>query len=65
MMDPLKLVTVQGFDQEFTRLIARDDYTHIQAFEELNEVVENATGNPRYADYNSYRNARRRRLKAE
>lgn len=61
-IDPIKLSTAKGFDQAFTYLISQPGATHLQSFERLNAIYEEATGEQRYADYNSYRVARRRRL---
>lgn len=62
---PAKLIKAQDFDREFTRLLEVGECTHVEAFLQLNEIYRNAFGADRYSDYDSYRVARRRRIKAK
>jgi len=57
----IKMIHPKEFDRLFWKEVPNHK-THEKAFEKLNEEYRKATGQPRYSNYNSYRNARDNRI---
>jgi len=53
----LKMIHPKEFDRLFWKEVSKHK-THEQAFDRLNDEYKQATGQPRYSSYDSYRKAR-------
>jgi len=62
-LEIIALLNPDGFDKRFWDL-AKESKTYKQAYEELEKEYMYHFKKRRYADYNSYRNCRDKRLKA-
>lgn len=59
-----KLITAQGFDAEFYRILSTDcGWSQRQIFEHLNKAFLSAFGKVRYTSYESYSKVKNRRLR--
>jgi hypothetical protein len=64
-VDHTQLVSPEGFDREFFKLIgSRLIPTQEHAFELLNEAYREQYGRYRYASFDSYRVSRNRRIRS-
>jgi hypothetical protein len=59
----IRISDAAEFDREFYKILGKKNCTHTQAYEELEQVYVQVYGRRRYANVESYRIARRRRIK--
>jgi len=59
----VQMIDPRGFDRVFEEELSQNE-TYRQTFQRLNSEFEEAFGRNRYANYESYRQARRQRMKA-
>jgi hypothetical protein len=62
-INPLNLITPEGFDAEYFKLLTHTDMSPKQCFNHLNQIYQDATGTPRYTDFASYRVAKSKRYR--